>query len=290
MAHRITIVDVFAEERYAGNQLAVVTGADDLSPDAMQRIARETNFSETTFVLGKAARAGAWDVRIFTPTVELPFAGHPTLGTAWVLRHEVETGGPGQIVLRLGVGEVPVSFAEADGNEVAWLRAPRVELGPTHPPEAVARVLDLTPDEIDPDFPVQEVSPGFALTFVPLRERASLVRARVRVERLEGQAFPPIFYLFCREARSSANQASSRMFAPTAGVPEDPATGSACAGLGAYALEHAYFGQGPVDVRIEQGYEIQRPSLLRLRARQEADASCVDVGGRVIASLRGELI
>ena len=134
MPHPFHIVDVFAETRYAGNPLAVVLDAGDLHPPEMQRIAAEMNYSETTFVLSRTPRDGGYGVRIFTPVQELPFAGHPTLGTAWVLRHEVARGTPTQLLLDLGVGRIPVTFETSDG-EIAWLTAPPVELGPTCAPD-----------------------------------------------------------------------------------------------------------------------------------------------------------
>jgi trans-2,3-dihydro-3-hydroxyanthranilate isomerase len=290
--HPIYIVDVFAEERYAGNPLAVVTGAGDLESHTMQRIARETNFSETTFVTHEAPRDGAWDVRIFTPQAEIPFAGHPTLGTAWVLRHELARGAGAHVVLRLGVGEVAVRFGEEAGRELLWMRAPTPSLGPVHAREPVAELLDLVPEELDPRLPVQEVSAGLDFTFVPVRSLASLARARVRVDRLERAEkldFPPFFYLVCAESHPSGGDLAVRFFAPTVGVPEDPATGSACACLGAYLLEHRVLGRGAVDVRVAQGEAIGRPSLLWLRAERGEGTSRIDVGGRVVPTVRGEL-
>lgn len=124
MSHPLFIVDVFAEEKYAGNQLAVVVHDGDLAGDVMQRIARETNYSETTFVQRPQRADGAWDVRIFTPMAELPFAGHPTLGTAWVLRHLVDAGRPSSVVLQLAVGPTPVRFTPDGKGDIGWLTAP----------------------------------------------------------------------------------------------------------------------------------------------------------------------
>jgi trans-2,3-dihydro-3-hydroxyanthranilate isomerase len=285
------IVDVFAEEKWAGNQLAVVHDAADLEGEAMQRIARETNFSETTFVTGE--RDGGFEVRIFTPSAEIPFAGHPTLGTAWVLRHELLPELRDHLVLQLGIGAVPVRFEQESEAEVAWMSPGAPELGRTLEAAPLAEVLDVEADDLHPDLPVREARIGIPFTLVPLRRLDAVRKARFRLERyeaLEKKDVPPMFFVFCIEAEDSRNQIHARMFAPSAGVPEDPATGSANACLAAYLLEHQVLGEGPVRVRVEQGVEMGRPSLLRLRASREGGAVRVEVGGRVFLSARGELV
>jgi trans-2,3-dihydro-3-hydroxyanthranilate isomerase len=284
------IVDVFAEEKWAGNQLAVVCDAGGLKDEVMQRIARETNFSETTFVTGE--RDGGFEVRIFTPSDEIPFAGHPTLGTAWVLRHERLAEPTERVLLHLGIGEVPVRFEQESELEVAWMEPGAPELGRTLDGGPLAEVLGVGADDLHPDLPVREVRIGIPFTFVPLRGLGAVRRARFlaeRYERLAHEDVPPMFFVFCPEAEGPGNQIHARMFAPTAGVPEDPATGSANACLAAYLLEHRVLGDGPVRARVEQGVEMGRPSLLRLRASREEGRVRVEVGGRVFLSARGEL-
>jgi len=294
MSHPFHIVDVFAEQKYAGNQLAVVSAAGDLSTAVMQRIARETNFSETTFIVSEPRTDQATGVRIFTPGAELPFAGHPTLGTAWVIRSELLRERPKVVTLDLPIGPVPVRFAaESSGGELAWMRPPLPELGPVHRPDDVAALVGLTTDEIDSGFPVQTVSVGIAFTMIPVRSLASMRRARVNtaaIERLTDAPFPLQFFLFAPETYHAEHQINARMFAAHYGVPEDPATGSANACLGVYLARHHYFGSGTIDVRVEQGYEIGRRSLLFVRAGQDSEGLAVEVGGHVVLVARGELL
>jgi trans-2,3-dihydro-3-hydroxyanthranilate isomerase len=295
MRHPFHIVDVFAESRYAGNTLAVVQGAADLDTDTMQRIAREFGFSETTFVVSdpRATAAGV-RVRIFTPGHEIPFAGHPTLGTAWVIREHLAAGRPAMVMLELGVGRVPVAFEPAaSGGELAWLTAPPVTLGAERKAETAAAMLSLAPADLDPTLPVQQVSAGIGFTIVPLRRREALARVRIdpaAFARFGRETPPATVYLFAREAEDPANQIRARMFFESAGLREDPATGSATACFGAYLLAHRAYGEGPVALRIEQGFEMGRPSLLHLDARIEGGAPRIRVGGRVIETARGELV
>jgi trans-2,3-dihydro-3-hydroxyanthranilate isomerase len=290
MPHRLFIVDVFAEEKYAGNQLAVVTGGASLGADAMQRIARETNFSETTFILSDEPRDGPYEVRIFTPAAEIPFAGHPTLGTAFVLRNEILAARPASITLKLGVGDVPVRFTpDGDGRDTVWLSAPQVELGRIRPAEEIAPTVGLSAADLDARFPVQDASISLSFTMIPVATLGAMKRARFdrsAFERQEGARFPQ--FLFSGECDSPTNQIHARMFAEPFGVPEDPATGSANACLGAYLLRH---GRGDrLDLRVEQGYEMGRPSLLFVRGARGPGGFDVSVGGHVVPTFRGELL
>lgn len=294
MSHPLHVVDVFAETRLAGNPLAVVLDADDLSTKEMQAIALEMNYSETTFVTGPPDD-GAVPVRIFTPTVELPFAGHPTLGTAWVLR-QVGLGSNGVaevVTLKLGVGRVPVRFEHEGGDAVPWLTAPRVELGRTCAAERIAPALGLEAADIDDMGPVQEADAGIRVTIVPVRTLDALRRSwldRDLFGPLERDGIPPFVYLFSTEPRRRGNDLSARFYFVANGVREDPATGSATACLGTWLLEHGALGPPPHDLRIEQGDEMERSSLLYLRTEESGAAPTVSVGGRVIPSVRGTLL
>lgn len=295
MSQRFHVVDVFAEGPLAGNPLAVVRDAAGLGTAAMQAIAREFGFSETTFVVSDpdATQSGV-RVRIFTPARELPFAGHPTLGTAWVIREHLATERVDAVALSLGVGRVPVRFeAEAGGGEVAWLSAPPAELGVCVPPVRIAPVLGLSEADLDPELPAQHVRAGIGFLVVPLRDVDAVGRCRFDLAAfapLERDGLPAQVYLFCREAVEAGRDLHARMFFAAPDVREDPATGSATACLGAYLLAHRPFGPGPLSLRIEQGYEMSRPSLLRLRARDSAAGRQVEVGGRVVETARGELL
>ena len=295
MPHHFHIVDVFAESLYAGNTLAVVRDAADLDTGAMQRIAREFGFSETTFVVSDprdAVGAGV-KVRIFTPTFELPFAGHPTLGTAWVVREHLLTGRPREVTLALGVGRVAVAFEPSqEGGDLAWLTAPPVALGATIPSDVIARILGLEPSDLDPVLPAQRAAAGPAFAIVPLRRREALARVRFDVgayRELAKDTEATGLYCFAREAEYAENQVRARMFFESAGPREDPATGSATACFGAWLLEHRVYGE-TLRLRIEQGVEMGRPSLLHLDASLAPHGQRIRVGGRVIESARGELV
>jgi len=291
MSHRFYIVDVFAETRYAGNQLAVFTDAADLSTEQMQQIAREINFSETAFILSSEPRDGGYDVRIFTPVQELPFAGHPTLGTAFILRQEVIRQAVARVTLNLKGGAIPVQFTDGDGQPgILWMRQNPPQFGEILAAEDVAPVLNLDTEGCDRRFPIQIVSTGVPFIIVPLKTLASLQRLRVNVARLLAlvESLPAkMIFCFCPETRQPENQFSARMFAHALGIPEDPATGSANGCFAAYLCHYAYLGGGSVQARVEQGDEIGRPSLLLLKAAQQDGAIAVDVGGRVVAIAGG---
>jgi len=286
--HPLFLVDVFAERRYAGNQLAVVTRAADLDTATMQAIAREMNFSETSFVLRDEARGDAFDVRIFTPREEVPFAGHPTIGTAWVIRKELLQGVPAGVTLQLGVGPIPVTF---DGDLV-WLEPRQPEFGARASRETLAAVLGLAVDEIDGAHPIEAVSMGLPFWIVPLSSLDAARRCRLDRDAYDAfvrNAEAKGILVFTRETEDRANGIHARVFVEWYGVPEDPATGSANACCAAYLAQHRVLGQGDVAVRVEQGIEMGRPSILSLRARKGDGRFDVRVGGRVIPVARGEL-
>lgn len=294
MTHRFYIVDVFAEQSYSGNPLAVVVGADDLPDATMQLIAAETNYSETTFVTPEPEADGGYRVRIFTPAREIAFAGHPILGTAWVLRHHVAPEASGPVRLNLAVGQVPVTFEfSAEGEEVAWFLAPPVALGASCAREPIATALGISPEDIAIDSPVQQITAGISAMIVPLRSLDALRRSKLDLAAyapLAVQGFPPLIYLFCRQTHHPQNDLCVRFFFEAHGVREDPATGNGAAFLGAYLLQHGLLGGGDLSLRIEQGYEVRRPSLVMLRARMASGAREVSVGGRVISTIGGELL
>jgi trans-2,3-dihydro-3-hydroxyanthranilate isomerase len=281
------IVDVFAEEKYAGNQLAVVRGGGGLPDETLQKIALEMNYSETTFVLSEEETGGGYDLRIFTPGDEIPFAGHPTLGTAYVIQYEILAGPVESITLKLKAGEIPVTF-----GEVLWMRQLPPTFGATLDSALIAPTLNLEMADLDDRSPVQEVSTGLPALIVPLRDLDALRRCKVDWERHTEVAGPgKNLYVFCPESHDDGpGDLSARMFANDPGVPEDPATGSAAGCLAAYLLEHGYLGTDSIDVRVEQGYEIGRPSLLYLQAARDGDQTTVHVGGKVQMVARGELV
>ena len=292
MPRPLHIVDVFAEERLAGNPLAVVLEAADLGTAEMQRVAHEMNFSETTFVAAEPDASGAWPVRIFTPAEELPFAGHPTLGTAAVLR--ALAGGVPEVELALGVGRIPVRFEpEAGGDEVAWLRAPAVERGAEVDAAALAEAVGLAVEDLDAALPPRLLTAGPSFVFARVSGQAALRSARLDPERLAplvpgGLAVG--VHLSCDETVGADLDLAVRVLFDADGPREDPATGSATAMLGAH-LFAADPERGPLSLRIEQGVAMGRPSLLRLTVRPGAGgAPEIRVGGRVVPVVRGELL
>ncbi len=284
------IVDVFAEKKYAGNQLAVFRHAKELSSEEMQQLARETNFSETTFILQDEPHDGGYDVRIFTPGEEVPFAGHPTLGTAHIIRSEILKGKADAIVLNLKVGKIPVTCGR-DGY--FWMKQIEPEFGKQHPAEILAAILNLSIDDIDGRFPVQEVSTGLPFFIVPLRTLDALKSAKVNRDKYFAfikETWAKGMLVFCPQAHEARNDISVRVFVDCFGIPEDPATGSGNGCLAGYLVKHRYFGKDTIDLRSEQGYEIGRPSLLLLKAEQEGHKIHISVGGKAVTVAKGEFL
>jgi len=288
------IVDVFAEEKYAGNQLAVFRRAGALSSAAMQRLANEMHYSETTFIVSEEPHGGGYDVRIFTPSAEIPFAGHPTLGTAHIIRHEILHQPSNTIVLNLPIGQIPVTFAAGGGDhDQYWMQQQEPTAGQTFTADTLAPVLGLSPSEIDTRCPIEEVSTGLPHIVVPLRNLAALKRAKINQDFLFSlikSTWAKSILVFCAETYSQQPGVSVRVFADYYGVPEDPATGSGNGCLAAYLVRHRYFGADTIDVRSEQGYEINRPSLLWLQATEKAGTIAVAVGGKAITVAKGEFL
>ena len=287
------IVDVFGEQPYAGNPLAVVVGANDLSDETMQQISAETNYSETTFVSSMPDPDPGYRVRIFTPAREIDFAGHPILGTAWVIRQYLQPQARGPVLLNLRVGQVSVTFeSDNEGKEVVWFLAPAVVTGATCSAHRVAEALGISRQDIDNRAPVQQLSSGTSAMIVPLRSLDALRRSRLDLAAfapLATEGFPPLVYLFCSETHHRENDLCARFFFEAHEVREDPASGNAAAFLGAYLLQHQFFAESELSLRIEQGYEVRRPSLVLLRA-QMGKPHRVYVGGSVIPVVQGQLL
>jgi trans-2,3-dihydro-3-hydroxyanthranilate isomerase len=284
------IVDVFAEKKYAGNQLAVFREAGELSSEEMQQLARETNFSETTFILKDKQRDDGYDVRIFTPREEVPFAGHPTLGTAHIIRNEIQKDKTEVIFLNLQVGKIPVTFSQ-DGY--CWMKQIEPQFGKQHPAETIGVILGLPVTDIDDRFPIQEVSTGLPFFIVPLKTLAALKNAKVNRDKYFAfikDSWAKGILVFCPQAHEKQNDISVRVFVDCFGIPEDPATGSGNGCLAGYLVKHRYFGKDRIDIRSEQGYEIGRPSLLLLKADQEGERININVGGKAVIVAKGEFV
>jgi len=298
------IVDVFAIGKYTGNQLAVFLDAGAISDAEMQQIALEMNYSETTFITSNEMRSGGgYDVRIFTPNKELPFAGHPTLGTAFIIQQALIKKPASRVNLNLKVGQIPVTWE----GEFLWMRQNQPTFHRELPPEAIAPVINLGVEDIDTRFPIQEVDTGIPFIIVPLRTHKALKACRTDrakyLELVEKTAAKEML-VFCPETYSPENNLSVRVFAEYLGIPEDPATGSANGCLAGYLVKHEYFGfdvsrthgenpgdiEDSINVRVEQGYEINRPSLLLLKAQKKQSEIEVNVGGKVVMVAKGEWV
>ena len=287
-------VDVFTEKVFGGNPLGVVLDADGLTDDEMQAIAREMNLSETTFVLPPTRPDCAAAVRIFTPAREVPFAGHPTIGTAWVLATRGRLGGAVRAALEEGIGPVAVEL-EGDAARPAfvWMRQRDAVFGPEVATRAgVAGALELDERDLLERAPVCTGTAGSLFLYVPLRDRAAVDRAVLDVaamRRAFGDASLPGVFVFAPEPPTGAY---SRMFAPhTSGVPEDPATGSASGPLGAYLVAHGLIAPAETaHVVSEQGTRMRRASFVHIRLRvRDGSATDIRVGGSVVPVLEGRL-
>ena len=296
MTVRYLHYDVFTRDPLAGNQLAVCLDGRGLVTPTMQAIAREINFSETTFVFAPERDDTDRRMRIFTPAVEMPMAGHPTIGTAFALAHAgVIAPGRARFVLGLNVGPVPVDLEWA-GEQLrfAWMTQARPTFGRTVDGGAVAAALGLGLHDLLPNRPVQTVSCGVEYLIVPLRDAACVHRASTdsgalrRLASLSGVNVP--LYLF---APSSAGPATPecRMFAPTLGVPEDPATGSAAGPLGCYLVRHGLVaGADTHRIVISQGVAMGRPSRIHVAITGNPTAvTAVQVGGEAVLVGEGAL-
>jgi trans-2,3-dihydro-3-hydroxyanthranilate isomerase len=292
MRLRYDIVDVFTDRPFAGNQLAVVHGAGDLSTEQCLALAREFNYSESTFpVPGDASRYGT---RIFTPAGEIPFAGHPTLGTAWVLRSRGELGN-GEVVQECGAGEIAVRFDGAGGDLVELSAAPRDLVGPLADELAAALVADLGLSMTDLAGPVHVAGCGLTFAHIPVVPEA-VARARVSATPLSDYV-PAVetrdpfegINLVSVSGSAPSLQVHARVFVPGLSVPEDAATGSAAAGLGIALVAAGLLPEGG-RYDIAQGIEMGRPS--RLQGRVEASdgvATRCHVAGGVVPVASGEI-
>lgn len=292
MRYRYYICDVFTDSLFGGNPLAVVPDARGLDARQMQRIAREFNFSETTFVLPPEG-SGDRRLRIFTPKVEVPFAGHPNVGTAYVLAATGELDGRDGVVFEETAGSVPVSIRR-DGVRIRCELAAPEQLTLSEPAslELVAAALSLEPEDIVTDTHLpRAASVGLPFILVELADPETLARARIDHEvfgMLAGEGLPPDIHMYVKNGGDYDLRA--RMFAPLDGVPEDPATGSANCALAALLAHYADDDEGEYNWRILQGREMGRPSVLEARAEKHGGAvSGVWIGGESVMFAEGWL-
>jgi len=283
-------LDVFTDRPLEGNQLAVFTDARGIADDEMQKLARETNLCETTFILPRdreIEQQNGHKVRIFTVNEELPFAGHPTLGTAWYLRQQSHAD---EIVLDLKVGKVPVRFELRDGLDFGEMRQVDPKFGDNHSHVEVARVLGVSASELDENLPIQTVSTGMWFTIVPFRSLATLQELKIGWNQmssfLQNLGTNSFFYFVCRETVNPSATLHARMIFYNG---EDPATGSAAGCCTAWAVRNGVLASGQQGM-IEQGIETRRPSSIYIRAdKMGGEIKNIRVGGHVVQIIDGRV-
>jgi trans-2,3-dihydro-3-hydroxyanthranilate isomerase len=308
--YRFLQMDVFTDHAFSGNPLAVFPEARGLSDEVMLKIAREMNLSETVFVLESDNPEVLRRLRIFTPTREIPFAGHPVVGTWNALAREgvvpLPEGGTGwqRIHHEVGIGVLPVDIEFKDGQPVQVVMTQGkfeilAEVDDGHEQAEMARALGLAREDLDEGLPIQIITTGLSLLAVPIRSLADLRSCRVNAALLAEvyvRNGGTGCLAFTRETLEiGASRAHARFFAPADNIPEDPATGSACGALGAYLVHHNALSLEPEDGRykfvIEQGDFIQRPSRINLDVKGAAQAvEEVKVGGPSVLVARGEVV
>lgn len=309
MTYAYHTADVFTDKPFGGNQLAVLPDARGLNTEQMSAITREFNYSETVFVLPPENPAHTRRLRIFTPGSELPFAGHPTVGTAHVMAATGAIGLDGdetRIVFEEGVGPVPVLIRSKNGRpDFCQLSAARMpERGnESFDRDLIASILSLEPDDVDTTgvYAIEAVSAGVPFLFIPIRDLSALGRARIKLDLWEKHlrnSWAPETYLFVeREESASRDNVRNgegvlqvRMFAPNLGVPEDAATGGAAAAFGGYLAWRSARRDGTLRYTLHQGVEMGRPSRLELEVDVTGgEATAVRVGGASVLISSGTL-
>jgi trans-2,3-dihydro-3-hydroxyanthranilate isomerase len=291
--------DVFTATPFGGNQLAVFTDGRGLSAEEMQTLTREMNFSECTFVLPPEIPGALKRIRIFTPGTELPMAGHPTVGTTYVLvqRGDIPlTGDVTEAALQLGIGLVQVAIARGDGGAgFVWMTQRPPEFGAVREDrEAVAAAVGITAADLADSLPIQIVSTGLPFLFVPVRSLAAIHQCRPDRAALRSLFVddPVMVYMFTTETDSSDVQLHCRMFGPhVAEVPEDPATGAAAGPLGAYVAQYAVLPRRPdLHFILEQGVEMGRPSRIHVEVTTQAsEFQRIRIGGQAVIVGEGHI-
>ena len=288
------LTDVFTDEPFGGNPLAVFPDADDLSAGTMQQIANELNLSESTFIQKAQNEGSDCAVRIFTPKSEVPMAGHPTLGTAYTILAQglLEPASDDHLVFDEGVGPIRIDY-NFDSKRPSGLRMHQQlpSYGEAVEKERIAKVLSLSTDDIVADLPVQIVSCGFPFIIAPLRSLSAVQRSSVRLDLIDSelsQLESQEILVFSTETERPDSDVHCRMFAPRLGVLEDPATGGAHGPLGSYLFRHGLVGTDRII--SEQGFELRRPSIISVQIGSESDEiTDVLVGGDCVEMGRGTL-
>lgn len=289
MKKNCIFIDVFTDTPYSGNQLAVFPNADGLNTEQMQKLANEINYSETTFILKTSDESADFDIRIFTPKIELPFAGHPTLGTAYSIMGILDIWSPKKDILKLKtkVGVIPLEKE----NDIIWMTQNEPEFFAKYTDKKeIGDLINVSPEDISDDLPVEEVSTGNNMLIIPIKSLAAIQGADGNVNNLKRfyagkNAVGP--YLFTLETTNPSARVHTRFFGPHLGILEDAATGSAAGPLTGYFLKHKVFGES-FEIANEQGIEMGRPSKILMKGEIKENKYTINIGGKCVNVGRGE--
>lgn len=280
------LVDVFTEEKFGGNQLAVFTDGEVLPDELMQNIARELNISETVFLLPPDDPSNTVKLRIFTPRSEVPFAGHPTIGTAFVLRRLHHIRKDGLVHFEENVGPIMVQVStNADNTIQVDMYQPIPEFGPIFKDRrSIAEMLSIEMEDFLPEYPIQVLSSGVPFVFIPVRDLETIRKVKLNLdlwERYLSKGSAPNVFVFTMQTELPDSTVHCRMFAPAMGITEDPATGAASGPLGAYLVKHGLVSKiDSLSMISEQGFEINRPSLINIAVTaDDNEITGVRIGG-----------
>jgi len=280
MGKECLLLDVFTDRPFSGNQLAVFPNADDLTSRQMQQLANEINYSETTFILSPSDETADYDIRIFTPKTELPFAGHPTLGTAFALLNHIDSPlkQNNAIALKTKAGTIPL----VRSGDTIWMRQNDPEFFTLFGDKSkIAALVGLSADDISDDLPLEEVSTGNTMLMVPIKNLSAIGRAVGNMNGIadffhDKSSLAP--YLFTFETVDSTSKIHTRLFAPHLGIIEDPATGSGAGPLTGYLLKYGVFGDR-FEIQNEQGLEMNRPSRILMKGSIIEGEYRIEIGG-----------
>jgi trans-2,3-dihydro-3-hydroxyanthranilate isomerase len=283
-------IDVFTDTPYTGNQLAVFPDAVQLTAAHMQKLANEIKYSETTFIIESTDPSYDFEVRIFTVEREMPFAGHPILGTAYAITHMLKRWDFKHDVLRLKtkVGVIPIEITD----DIIWMQQNQPEFFEHYvDKKLIAELVSLSPDDIMTDLPVEDVSTGQKVLIVPIKTLSAAQRAEGDVNHLKRffNRKGAVPYLFTFETTRPEAKVHSRFFAPHLGIMEDPATGSAAGPLTAYLLKHGVYGEH-LDIVNEQGVEMNRPSMIHMKGEKRENRYVIKIGGKCVYVGTGEFL
>jgi len=293
MAFDFYIVDVFTDTQFCGNPLAVVVNANKLDKTTKQSIAAEMNFSETCFLNAIVDMKGRYELEIFTPSQEIAFAGHPILGAAKVLVDQYCSTHEESISIKLKNAEVKVSF-EYNGNDLSeiWFSSPVVTIDSTASHDDVADIINVNKEIFHNDYPIQVISASTSILILPFSSSKHLKEFKVdknMFTKLRANNYPNLLYCFSDETFDPQNDYQVRFFFESNGVREDPATGNGAAFFGNYLMEHKVVDSNQL-IKIEQGHDMNHPSLIFIKFYFIDNHYMVKVGGNVVLNVKGEIL